>query len=73
MLVIRRAKVVQMRMAALTVVENFNVFKDTGFSLFSGFVAVMMNPLGFQRMEEALNDRIIVAVAFSAHAAQHIV
>ena len=48
MLVIRRAKVVQMRMAALTVVENFNVFKDAGFSLFSGFVAVVMDPFGLQ-------------------------
>jgi hypothetical protein len=60
-------------MAALTVVEDLDVLKDASFGLFSGFITVMMDPFGFQRMKETLNYGIIVAVAFSAHAAAHFV
>ena len=73
MLVIRWGKVVQLRMAALAVVEDFNILKDAGLSFVSSFVPVMVDPFGLQGIEEALYDRVVVTIAFSAHAADHVV
>ena len=60
-------------MAALPVIEDFNILKDAGLSLLSSLVPVMMDPFGFEGIEETLYDRIVVAIAFSAHAADHVV
>ena len=35
---------------------------------FAGFVGLSPDPLGFEQMEEALGDRIVITVPPSAHA-----
>ena len=55
-------------MKPFTVIKHFDIFKYILFSLGSGLVALMMNQLCFQRMEEAFRNGIIPAVTFTAHA-----
>ena len=49
------------------IIEPFDIREDVCFCLLPCFVVLMMDPLIFQRAPETLHDRIIPAVAFSAH------
>ena|SRR3989344_9103931 len=55
-------------MKPLPAVERFDVFKDHGSSFFPGLKASLFAKLRFQAFEEALHHRVVVAIAFTAHA-----
>src|SRR3954466_14825333 len=49
------------------IVEDFDVFEQCRFGLPPGAELCPMNQLGFERAEERLHRRIIVAIALAAH------
>ena len=57
---------------ALAVVEALDVLKDAGPGNRSGWVAFMVNQFRFEQGEETLHGRIVIAVANTAHAGQHL-
>ena len=58
-------------MQSLPVIVQLNIFKYRLFSLLSIGVLIVMYSFFFERMEEALSDGIIMALAFTAHTANH--
>lgn len=69
LLFIRRwAEIAQSRMAALPIVEYFDVLKNRQLRLLTSPIAVPVGPLAFERTEEGFHRRIVVAIAFAAHA-----
>ena len=58
-------------MQPLAIVEPFNKRKDLSARLVPRVIGLMMNQFIFQRAEEALRHRIVIAVALPAHARCH--
>lgn len=56
------------RVFSLPIVVDLDVLEDLGFGAASGGVTVAVNQLNFQRVKEALGDRVIVAGRLAAHA-----
>src|SRR5262249_55238560 len=56
-------------MQTAAIVEGFDVLEDRGPRLHAGIEREVIQPLGFQRVEETLDGRVVVAVAGTAHAA----
>ena len=54
-------------MPALGVIETLEVAEDTGFGLLAGLVVCALDRLGFERGEERLDNRMVVAVALTRH------
>src|SRR5262245_41430782 len=64
----RGRQVAERRMDSATIVESLNVVKDAGAGLGTSPVLLVVDELGLQGVEEALLDRVVVAVALAAHA-----
>ena len=60
-------------MFALGIVKHLDVIEHVRSSVFSGLVCSAPNALAFQQVEEALGDRIVMAVPATAHAVFQIV
>ena len=56
-------------MEAAAIVESFDVIEDRETCLFSGPEAEVVQALGLEGVEEALRDRVVVAITRAAHAA----
>ena len=56
------------RMPSLPIVIRFDVLKDTGLGHAPSPVPFSINKFDFERVEETLRDRVIVAVARVSHA-----
>ena len=56
-------------MASLSIVEPLDVVKDISTRFVSGSIFVSLNAFAFQCGKEAFHDRVIVATAFAAQAA----
>ena len=54
-------------MSSETIVEKFNVLKDTSFSLRLSEILAMMNQLSFQGAEETFHGSIVVTITGAAH------
>jgi hypothetical protein len=65
--------VVNRRMAADTIVEAFDVLEEGEPRLASRAVVSMVDPLGLERMEEALCDGVVETLCGTAHAAERAV
>jgi hypothetical protein len=63
-----RTLVAQGRMWPAAVVEHRNVFDDVAARFFAGLIALPMDPLGFERAKEALDNGVIPTIAFATHA-----
>lgn len=72
-LIISGAEIVESGMAPDTIVEGFHVEEQVHLGFGSGAIEAMMHAFGFQGAEEAIDGRIVVAVAGAAHAYQHLV
>ena len=59
----------QRAMTPLTVIVGFDVFKHGFPHLDAAYEVLTVDAFDFQAVEEALRTRIVVAVAFCAHAA----
>ena len=55
-------------MKTLSIVVDFDEFKQLATSLSTGLEAGVLNKLGFERAEEAFHRGIVEAVSLSAHA-----
>ena len=66
-------QITESRMSPLTIVEQFKVFEDFAACLGSGTPVALINQFELEGGEKTLRHRIIPAVAFTAHAAQHAV
>ena len=55
-------------MAALPIIEHFEVFKDLLRGLFPCVVLTMMNELPFQGTKEALDAGVVSAIPCATHA-----
>src|SRR3972149_1896663 len=64
-----RGAVPEVRVPTLPIVEPLDVIEQVPPGLRSRGVFPMMNPILFQRREEALRHRVVVAVPLAAHAA----
>src|SRR5659263_641044 len=64
-----RGAVPEVRVSTLPIVEHLDVVEQVTPGLRSRGVFPMMNPILFQRREEALRHRVVVAVPFAAHTA----
>ncbi len=63
-----RGTIAKCRMPTDSIIEHFDPFKNILPSRFSCEVAPMLHEFGFQRMEEAFDDRIVPAVSTPTHA-----
>src|SRR5262249_46254355 len=66
-------QVAQGRMSPLPIVEQLNVFEDCAACLGSGTPVVLINQFELEGGEKTFRHRVIPAVAFTTHAAQHAV
>ena len=66
-----RGCVVCKRVPSFSVVKNFDVIKQTLHCLSPALVTIMVGPFTLQSTEETFGNSIVVAVAFTAHAAEH--
>ena len=66
-----RRQVAERRMPAFPVIENSNIIKQTGSGRCTGFVAYVVDQLRLQRVKKTFLNRIVIAIALSAHAANH--
>src|SRR3954467_11934659 len=62
-----RGAIADGRMQTLPIVEDFDVFEHGRLRLLAGSEADLMDVLGLERGEEALDGRVIEAVAAAAH------
>ena len=60
--------VIERRMSSLAVVETLNVVEDVRVSLRVGDVPSVRGQLALERVKEALDDGVVIAVAAAAHA-----
>ena len=60
-------------MAATTVVVNFNIFEHGLAHIFTSGKTLAVDGFHLQAVEEAFSTGIVVAVAFTAHAADQLV
>lgn len=67
-----RGLVPQTSMDALTIIEPFDVFKDLASCLITGAIPLVGEQFILQGTEEALGDRVVVAVPLPAHAGEHL-
>ena len=58
-------------MTACSIIEAFDVGKDIAFGLVASCVFLVMDLLGFERVEEAFHRCIVVAVGPAAHRGLH--
>ena len=63
-----RAFVAQSRMSSFSIVEDFDVVKQTDFSLFMGLVLFSIDQLLLESGKEALYRGIVPAITFATHA-----
>ncbi len=56
-------------MTALSIVEHFDIVEHICLCLLTGSIANAIHALSFQHTEEALHNRIVIAVATPTHAA----
>lgn len=61
--------IAQVRMQPHTVIEYRHVVEDVGTGFLGCLIAAPMDPLELQGAEEALDDRVVLAVPFAAHTA----
>ena len=54
-------------MKSAAIIEGFDVIEDRAPSLDEAVEAVVINEFVFERTEEGLDERVIVAVALSTH------
>ena len=66
--ILRRAEVAERRVPPLSVVEHFDVLEDVNARFSPRRVPPALDQLGLERPEEALDRRVIVAVAAPRHA-----
>ena len=60
-------------MSPATIIKQLDVFKDSLPGLRPAGIVFVMNSFGFQTVKKTFRHRIIPAVAFPAHAANHAV
>src|ERR1700761_5735971 len=58
-------------MQAAPIVEALDILEHIGPSLIACEVVALLDELAFQRCKEALHRRVVPAVAFAAHRADH--
>ena len=58
-------------MPSLTIVPNFNIFKDSLFSHDPRLEILLIDQLRLQAFEKAFSHGIVPAIAFPAHALQY--
>ena len=63
--------IIKHRVTPFSVVEDFDIVKQAAGRFRPTAVPVMVDPLGFQQVEEAFRDRIVITIAPAAHAAHH--
>ena len=63
-----RTQVPQTLMEPLAIIEPFDERKDLPAGVVPGVIRLVMDQFILQGTEEALCDRIVVAIAFAAHA-----
>ena len=68
-----RRLVVQRRVHSRSIVEAFDVVEDLQPGLFSSFEVTVIERFGLDRTEEALGDRVVAALPWTAHTATHAV
>lgn len=64
----QRCQVTDGAVQTLPIVEDLDVVEDAGLGLLPGCVAMVVDPFSFEQCEEALQGRIVVTVAGTAHA-----
>ena len=64
-----RTYITKMSVPAFPVIKTLDVIEDIGFRLFSSQVSRAINALSLQQAEEALDNRVVVAVTSCTHAA----
>lgn len=52
MFVILEKQIIQIRIAELTIIKDLNILKDDGFSLQTGFIAIIVCPFVFKKVQE---------------------
>jgi hypothetical protein len=55
-------------MESLSVVEDFDIVEDGFSGGFTGGIVFMIHAFGFQGVEKALGDGVVLAVFFTTHA-----
>ena len=65
---LQRRQIAKTQMQPLAIVEPFNERKDLPARVVSGAIPLVMHQLILEDAEETFRDRIVVAVAFTAHA-----
>ena len=60
-------------MAPFPVIEDFDVIKQALDGFGPAYVPIVIDPLAFESSKKAFGDRIVIAVALAAHAADDIV
>ena len=71
--IILRSWVFLGRVPSFSAVEDFDLIKETAERLVSVLVPEVVHPFGLGRSEETLGNRIIVTIAFAAHAAPDVI
>ena len=61
------------RVKTFSIIESFDPFKDARSSLLASHEIAVENMLLFERAEKTLNDTVVPAVTFAAHAAGDLV
>lgn len=56
-----------------TIVKNFNVLKNIGFSLCFGLIVAMMHQFSFQGPKETFHRRVVVTIAGAAHTTTYLI
>ena len=67
--ILKRAQATKRWMRPFTIIVNFNIFKDSLFSFFSGTKGFSSYKLNLKRIEKTFDYGIIPAITFSAHVA----
>ena len=57
-------------MQSLSIVERLQILKDRLSSLRSALIGLPIDTLRFEGAEEALHERVVIAISFAAHAHQ---
>ena len=66
--ILRWREIAKRRVKSLPVVKDLDPIEDLSSSLLASSEVLVVNELGFERAKEAFHDRVVPAVAFSAHA-----
>jgi hypothetical protein len=60
-------------MTSITVVENFNVFKNIQSGLISGGVVPIKDQLDFESSEKTFHRGVVKTITFAAHTTDHLI